>query len=180
MTRAPRWRMALCFAVALGSPLTAHAIEPVPSETSAIEKRLATYDPAAVTAARHYYENPAIKTGLLAMVGNMNTAMMGFVSKSNPSLTPEQSAKIQQAVKDAMKDRLDLLLRMNMVAALDTFSTAELVAMDKFYASSEGAGILAKMPKLSAQLPAMMRAFVPDYMNDVKARLKASSPELKL
>jgi hypothetical protein len=158
----------------------ARAVDSLPTTEPDIAKRLATFDPRAVAAAQHYYETPSIKTGLLAMVDNMNKGMIGLVTRNNPNLTPEQAAKVEVAVSDALKVRLDLLLRMNMVAALDTFSTDELVAMDKFYSSPEGASILQKMPKLSAQLPAMMRAFVPDYMNDVKARLKTSSPELKL
>ena len=42
------------------------------------------------------------------------------------------------------------------------------------------ASILAKMPKLAKSLPAMMRTIMPDYMNDVKERLKQNGAELKL
>jgi hypothetical protein len=152
----------------------------IPVAGPALEKRLASYDPKAVAAARHYFLTPAIKAGMVAMVDNMNEAMLGVIEKQNGNLTPEQANRAKQVIGDAMKARLDLLIQMNMIVALDTFSTDELVALDGFYSSREGSAIVAKMPKMMRQLPAMMQAFMPDYMKEVKEKLKASNPELKL
>jgi hypothetical protein len=167
-------------ALGLLSALPVRAAEPVPSTPSAIDKRLAAYDPRAVAAARHYYSTPALRSALVAMVDSVNKSMLGLVSQQNPGIAPDQLVKVQKIVGDAMKERLDLLQQMSMVVALDTFSTDELVALDKFYSSPEGASVLGKMPKLAAQMPAMMQAIIPDYLNDVKTKLKASGTELKL
>ena len=167
-------------AVVLSSLVPAHAAEPVPSTPSAIERRLSGYDPRATAAARHYYSIPALRSGLVAVIDSVNKSMIGMVSQQNPNLSPEQLAKVQKIVGDAMKDRLDLLQQMTMVVALDTFSTDEIVALDKFYSSPEGTAVLTKMPKLAAQMPAMMQTIMPDYLNDIKTRLKASGTELKL
>ena len=146
----------------------------------ALEKRLQTYDPKAVAAARHYFERPLMIAALTAMIDNIDKAMIGQIAKQNPSLRPDQMTKIQAAVGDAMKERLPLLIEINMVAALDTFTTSELKALDTFYSSPDGTAILTKMPKMSAQLPAMLQGFMPDYMAAVRAKLKASDAELKL
>jgi hypothetical protein len=169
----------ICLVMVLAAIAPAQA-DPVPSTGPALEKRLASYDPKAVTAARHYFLTPAIKTGMLAMIDNMNNAMLGLIAKQNAGLTPDQANRVKQVVGDALKERLDLLTQMNMVVALDTFSTDEIVALDKFYSSPEGVAILSKMPKMMQQLPAMMQTIMPDYLNEVKTKLKASDPELKL
>ena len=152
----------------------------VPTTGPALQKRLDHFDPKAVAAARHYYMQPAVKAGMVAMTDNMNIAMSNLVAQQNPSLSPQQLDKMRKIIGDATRDRLDLILQMSMVSALDTFSTQEIVALDNFYSSPEGAGILAKMPKLAKALPAMMHTIMPDYMADVKARLKQNGAELRL
>ena len=162
------------------SVVSGHAAEPVPSTPSAIDKRLSNYDPRAVAAARHYYNLPALRTGLIAVIDSVNKSMIGMVAQQNPRLTPDQIGKVQQVVSDAMKERLTLLQQMSMVVALDTFTTDEMVALDAFYSSPEGSSVLGKMPRIAAQMPAMMQTIMPDYLNEIKAKLKASGTELKL
>jgi hypothetical protein len=154
--------------------------ETLPKNSAALEKQLATHDPKAVAAARHYYETPAIKTGMVAMLNNVTKSMLGLVSQQNPGLSQQQLTDVGQVVQQAMTDRLDLLIQMSMLVALDTFTTDELVAMDRFYSSPEGSGILAKMPKLAAQMPAMIQTIMPDYLNDIKTKMKEKGTELKL
>ncbi|MDR3462875.1 MAG: DUF2059 domain-containing protein [Beijerinckiaceae bacterium] len=177
MRKAISWAFVLAFLVA-ASPL--RAAEPVPTDRGALEKRLATYDPAAVKAARHYYGSPALKAGLVAVIDNVQKSMTGFVSKQNPSLSAEQLAKIQTIVRDSMNERLDLILEMSMVVALDTMTTPEIVALDQFYSSPLGSSIIAKLPQIAARMPSIMQAVMPDYINDIKTKLKAANPELKL
>ena len=160
--------------------LPALAQEGPPTTPPAIEKRLSAYDPRAVAAARHYYMQPAVKAGLVAVVDNMDKAMTGLVAQQNPSLSPQQQDKIRQIVGDVTKERFNLILEMSMISALDTFSTDELVALDTFYSSPMGASILSKMPQLSRRLPAMMQAIMPGYMNEVKEKVRQNGAELKL
>ena len=152
----------------------------VPTTGPALQKRLEHYDPKAVAAARHYYTQPAIKAGMVAMTDNMNTAMSNILAQQNPNLSPQQLEAARKAIGEATRDRLDLIMQMSMIVALDTLSTDELVALDNFYSSPVGASIIAKMPKMTRALPAMMQTIMPDYMNDVKARLKGTGAELKL
>ena len=171
----------LALVLALGAvDGAARAAEPVPANSSALEKRLQSYDPRAVAAARHYYGMPALKTGMIAMVDNLDKAMIAMVAKQNPNLSPQQAATIQKIVGDAMKARIDLLQDMSMVIALDTFTTDELVALDKFYSSPEGSSVVAKLPKLTAQMPAMIQSIMPDYLNEIKTKVKSAGAELKL
>jgi len=177
-----RWLAPIAFVAAmLVSVSIAPAFAEVDANTSAaLEKQLAAHDQKAVQAARHYFENPAIKNGMLAVLDNVNKSMVNLLSQQNSKLTPQQIEDIGQVVKGAMTERIDLLIRMQMVAALDIFSTDELVALDHFYSSPEGASVLAKMPMLAAKTPAMMQTIMPDYMNDLKNRIKAKGMELKL
>ena len=169
--------LALCLAA---SPTVALTPDSVPTDGPALQKRLERFDPKAVAAAKHYYMQPAVKAGMVAMTDNMNVAMSNLVAQQNPNLSPQQLEKMRTVIGQATRDRLDLMLQMSMVVALDTQSTDELVALDNFYSSPTGAGILAKMPKIAQSLPAMMRTIMPDYLNDVKARLKQNGAELKL
>jgi hypothetical protein len=177
MRKAASWALILVF-MAAASPL--RAAEPVPAERGALEKRLATYDPAAVAAARHYYGSPALKAGVVAIVDNIQKSMMGFVSQQNPTLSEEQLAKIQAITRSSMNERLDLILEMSMVVALDTLTTSEIVALDQFYSSPVGSSIVAKMPQIAARMPSIMQTIMPDYVNEIKTKLKAANPELKL
>ena len=164
----------------VSAPAAAQAPGNLPTTSPALQKRLERYDPRAVAAARHYYTQPAIKAGMVAMTDNMNIAMSNIMAQQNPNLSPQQLEQAKKAIGDATRERLDLILQMSMVVALDTLSTDELVALDKFYSSPVGASIIAKMPKMTKALPAMMQTIMPDYMNDVKARLKSAGAELKL
>lgn len=158
----------------------AFGAELVPDNQSALEKRLASYDPKAVAAARHYFQQPAMKAGMIAMVDNVEKAMGGIVAQQNPGIGPEKLARLQSIAGEVMKERIDLLLEMNMVIALDAFTTGELVALDGFYSSPEGQQILVKMPKMTAQLPAIMKGIMPSYLAEVKAKMKANGAELRL
>jgi hypothetical protein len=177
-------RKAAAFALALAFTLAAlpaaRAAEPVPTDHPALEKRLASYDPAAVTAARHYYASPARKAGLVRIFDNVQKHLLGDLAKQNPGLNKDQIAKTMSIANDAMKDRLDVLTDMSMVVALDTLTTSELVALDQFYSSPEGLSIVAKMPQIGAQMPTILQSVMPDYVNEIKTQLKASNPELKL
>jgi hypothetical protein len=159
-------------------PRPAAAQDEAPASQSAPD--LSKYDPRAVTAARHYFETPAIKAGLTAMTSNMMKAMTSAIMQQNPQVSPADMERLQKIVSDSLAERLDLLTQMNMVAALDTFTPDELVALDNFYSSPIGASVVSKMPQMAKRLPDMMKAFMPDYLASIKAKVKAEGMELKL
>ena len=173
-------RVIFAITVSLAACLPAIAQDAVPTNVPALQKRLERYDPKAVAAAKHYYSQPAMKAGMIAITDNMNKAMSNIMAQQNPDLSPQQLEQARKAISEATRDRLDLIMQMSMIVALDTLTTDELVALDTFYSSPQGAGIISKMPKIAQALPAMMQAIMPGYMNDVKARLKGTGAELKL
>jgi hypothetical protein len=158
----------------------AAAEDAAPATPSALELRLSKYDPRAVTAARHYFETPAIRVGLTAMTSNMTKAMANSILQQNPQLPVEKVEQLQKIIGAALAERMDLLTEMNMIAALDTFTPDELVALDNFYSSPVGASVIGKMPQMMAHLPDMVKAIMPDYLAAVKTAIKAQGLELKL
>lgn len=170
--------MALGFMLA--GHVMAHAAEPIPADPPALQKRLASYDPAAVEAARHYYAAPARRAGLLKVFDSVQRHLLGDIAKQNPGLDKDVVAKTMSIATGSIGDRLDILTQMSMVAALDTLTTSELVALDKFYSSPEGLSIVAKMPQIGDKMPEIMKAVMPAYVDEVKTKLKAADPELKL
>jgi hypothetical protein len=147
---------------------------------AALQKEIGGFDPRAVAAAKSYFEKDAVKVGLISVVDSVNQQVLALVGKENPKLTPAQSIEVQTVVRDAMKERLDLLIQMNILIALKTFTADELVALDKFYASPEGSAILVKMPKMMSQVPSVVQALIPDYLAEIKAKLKAANVEVDL
>ncbi len=154
--------------------------QPIPANSAALQKRLATFDPKAVAAARHYYNQPAILAGMSAIVDNLQKAMTQQLARQNPTMPPEKVAKIQKIAGDAMKERLSLLLQMSMVNALEVMTPDEIEALDSFYSSPVGEKILKKLPQLSAALPSMIKTVMPDYLAEVQAKVKAVAAEPKL
>ena len=57
------------------------------------------------------------------------------------------------------------------------FSLEELQTIKTFYQSPAGVTLLSEAPAISTEV---MQAIIPDYLNDVKTKLKASGTELKL
>lgn len=172
--------IALVGAAAAPIPLAAAPIPPIPSSAAALEQRFAGLAPKAVAAARYSFEQPAIRSGMLATSDDLEKAMGQTVARQNPSLSPDKIARLQTIVGDAMKERFDLSMRMNMVNGLDVLSTDDPVALDRFSSTPEDGRILAEMPKLTAALPTMMQSIVPGDVADLHRRMKQNGAELKL
>lgn len=145
----------------------------------ALQKRLSQFDPRAVAAAKHYSESPQLKAGVLAMADSLGKAMMAMVARQQPGLSPDQQAKAQRAVTEALGEQFGLLQNVNMLATLETFSTDELVALDNFYSSPTGAAIMAKMPQLATRVGPTVQNLLPTLLNSVQAKLKAQGIEPK-
>jgi hypothetical protein len=68
----------------------------------------------------------------------------------------------------------------NEVAALETFSTQEMIALDDFYSSPAGQVILGKMPQLSLRIGPMVQSVVPEMVQEIRAKMRDQGVELKL
>jgi hypothetical protein len=145
-----------------------------------IEKRLQSFDPAAVAAARHYFASPARKTSLEAMLPNIMQAMSVALDRANPGIDPEKRKKALQLAQEAVTDKLDLLIDLGMISALEVLSKDELIALDQFYSTPVGQSIQMKMPQLTARLPATMQVVMPLVIEDMRAKLKTNGLEVKL
>ena len=77
-------------------------------------------------------------------------------------------------------DKLDLLIDLSMISALEVFSKDELIALDEFYSTPVGQSVQAKMPQLVARLPATMQVVMPLVIEDMRAKLKTNGLEVKL
>ena len=161
------------------SPMSAVAegsFPPLPKNEQAVQEQLKTFDPAAVAAARHYYESPKIKDGMLSMLKNLSTAIIANQEKSTgKKMSDADRMKVVAVLDQAMKDNFDLLLRLNMISAVETLSKEQLVALDHFYSSPVGQEILDKMPMLGQRLPEIMQVFMPKFMGSVQAGMKSAS-----
>jgi len=162
------------------TPGSAQAEDQKESLPSSIEKRLESFDPAAVAAARHYYTSPVLKAAFAAMLPKKAEAMDSAIKHANPELdTPSQRA-VRDATQEALNTRLDLVIDMAMTAALEIFSKDELIALDQFYSSPVGQSVITKMPQVMNRLPAMMQVLMPLMLEDVRAKMKAKGKDLRL
>ena len=152
------------------------SFSPLPTSEQAVQEQLKTFDPAAVAAARHYYESPKMKEGMLSLLKSLYPTIIANQEKASGKKVSEADRTKMLGVLDrAMNENFDLLLRLNMIAAVETLSTEQMVALDRFYSSPVGQGILDKMPRLSQRLPEIMQVFVPKFMGSVQAGIKSVS-----
>jgi hypothetical protein len=147
---------------------------------ASIEKRLASFDPEAVAAARHYYTSPLLKASFTAMMPKITEAMTVAMERANPGLDSEKKRAAMVAAQEAVAGRLDLIIDLSMISALEVFSKEELIAVDQFYASPVGQSVLTKMPKVMERLPAMMQVVMPLMIDDLRAKIKAKGLDVQL
>ena len=134
-----------------------------------------SYDQVAVAAARHYYQSPSVRADMLTMVQALTPTIVDSIEKQKgKTLQPAEHDKIITATIKATQAQMDLLVGLNMVAALQTLTREQLLALDQFYTSPMGQSILAKMPQLNKRLPGIFEAFLPKYSETVETEIKAS------
>jgi hypothetical protein len=136
--------------------LSALALFPVQAEEehqnlpASIEKRLQSFDPAAVAAARHYCTSPLLKASFTAMIPKITEAMGTNLERTNPGLDPEKKRVVLEVVQEAV----DLMIDMAMIAVLEVYTKEEFIALDQFYSSPVGQSVITKMPQVMNRLPA--------------------------
>jgi hypothetical protein len=147
---------------------------------TALEKQLSSFDPAAVAAARHYYTSPVLKASMVAMISKMTDAMGVVLDRSNPGLDEAKKKAALSVVQETLNDKLDLIIDLSMISALDVLSKDELIAIDKFYSSPIGQSVMVKMPQVMTRLPAMMQIIMPGLLDDMRVRMKANGLDVKI
>ena len=150
-----------------------------PTDPAELDKQIGGFDPRAVAAAKHYWAQPIFRNELLQVTEDLYQQVVTVVEKQNPTLDATKMAKVEATVGDPMKRRLDLIVQMSVLAALKTFSTDELVALDKFYSSPEGKAIQSKTPKMMGQIPVILKEIMPAYLDEIKTKLKADKVEVE-
>jgi hypothetical protein len=168
----------MALGASIGLVSAAAAADPIPTTIDALQKRLATYDPRALAAAKHYYEQPAMKATLIATIHAMTKSIFPVIAQQYPNLTPQGQAKLQEIIDDVMSERLDILEEISEVAMLDTLSTDEIVAWDQFASSPVGESILSKTPNMVQDESSSMQPFGLDTAAAVEAEVKANAAEL--
>ncbi len=148
---------------------------PLPTDGKQLRDQLMSYDQVAVAAARHYYQSASVKRDMMTMVQALTPSIVASIEKQKgKALQPDEREKIVAATTKAAQTHMELLVGLNMVAALQTMTREELLALDQFYTSPIGQSILAKMPQLNQRLPGIFDAFIPRYSETVEAEIKAT------
>jgi hypothetical protein len=147
---------------------------------ASIEKRLQSFDPAAVAAARHYYGSPVLKASLAAIIPRITQGLAVAIEKANPELDAASKQEALAAVQEAVSSKLDLITDMSMIAALEVLTKDELVAVDQFYSSPVGQSVVTKLPQVMSRLPTMMQVVMPLVIEDLRAKMKAKGKDLRL
>ena len=147
---------------------------------ASLEKQLQSFDPAAVAAARHYYTSPVLKASMVAMISKMTEAMGVVLDRANPGLDESKKKAALSVVQETLNDKLDLMIDLSMISALEVLSKDELIAIDKFYSSPVGQSVLVKMPQVMNRLPAMMQVIMPGLLEDMRTKMKANGLDVKI
>ncbi len=148
---------------------------PLPTDSKQLQNQLMSYDQVAVAAARHYYQSPSVRNDMLTLVQGLTPTIVDSIEKQKgKTLQPAEHDKIITATIKATQVQMDLLVGLNMVAALQTLTREQLLAMDQFYTSPMGQSILVKMPQLNKRLPGIFEAFLPKYSEAVETEIKAA------
>jgi hypothetical protein len=151
-----------------------------PSPSANIRNRLNQFDPRAVAAAKHYYDIPQLKSGILTATNNTSRSIMTALARQNSALSAEAKTNLQRIVDEVVASEFGLMQTINDVAALETFSTQEMIALDEFYSSPGGQVILGKMPQLSLRMTPMIQSVVPEMIQQIRAKMRDQGVELKL
>ncbi|MGO9133464.1 MAG: hypothetical protein ACLP8A_05365 [Methylovirgula sp.] len=172
--------IALCVMIAgLSLSTSAGAGASPASLNSDLDKQLEHFDPKALAAARHYFEQPEVRAGAVAMNKFVTQAMKEIFLKEYPDASPQQVQKVLKIVAGVNDDNFKLYLKISMLAQLQTFSTAEIVALDRFYSSPEGRAIMLKSPQSAEHLTALLKTVAPELIDQSKARIREIGREKK-
>jgi hypothetical protein len=164
------------------SAATSFALDVSPDQ---FEEKLRTYDSESVEAARNYAKAFDMKESISKSIPMLKQAMTRQLKSKNPNLTEDQAHEyIDAYVQSAFVDDIGVLDRATVLLVLDIFSKDELVALNQFYSSPIGSGILKKMPTMTVRMSEVVR-FMQSYVmprasEAARAKLLKDGVEVKM
>ena len=179
-----RFRSSLAFLLALSAAVCSPAFAE-PMSAAQYQAKLATYDAASAAAAVHYAATFDMMGGFEKTAARFAQTLGAQLKSKNPDLTDAQMQDFLATFQHvALVDNADVIDHAVVLALLDTMSKDELIALDQFYSTPLGAGILKKSPLLSERLGEARRLMpseiVPRALEAAKAKLKAGGVDVKL
>jgi hypothetical protein len=171
----------LFIAMALMAPLPVMAQAP----DAELDKKLATYDQAAVKAATHYAELVNFKSVLQQSIPAIRETVVRIVKEKNPG---QDDATLSEFVDITLKvmyvDHAEFYQKFTIVTMLDVFTVEEIIAVDNFYSSDVGRSMLKKMPQVMAQVPQlfdlMQKQIFPLALAEAQKALKAKGKDIRI
>ena len=149
------------------------------------EQKLKSYDPATVEAARAYARTFDRRGTMEKSAPRIAAAVAAQVKAKNPNLNEEQTKLfIDTFMQSGLVDNSDVLEQASILLMLDIFTKDELVALNQFYSSPVGAGILKKIPIMMGRMPEIMQVvqtyIIPRAMEAARSALHARGVEVKI
>jgi uncharacterized protein len=120
--------------------------------------------------ARRYIAASHMSDNIESMMKAMRPML---IEQSGQKLTPEQTRIFNEAMDASYKRFLDNYLGRVAPVLADIFSENELVEMVAFYESSTGQALLAKSPRLQAQIVPLVSELMPGFQADLSSEISA-------
>ncbi len=155
------------------------------SQPDQFEQKLRTYDPAAVTAAQNYARTFNMRGMLEKSIPALTQAVTQQIKGKNPNINEAQAKEfVDTFLRSAFVDQAPVLEQATILLMLDIFSKDELTALNQFYSSPVGAGILQKMPAMMGRMPEVMQLVqtyvLPRALETARAHMQKNGVDVKI
>jgi hypothetical protein len=173
---------AVLLALAIAGAASAWALDTQPDQ---FEQKLKSYDPETVEAARAYARTFDLKGMMEKSAPRIAAAVATQLKAKNPTLNDEQTKLfIDTFMQSGLVDSSDVLEQASIILMLEIFTKDELVALNQFYSSPVGAGILKKFPVMMGRMPEIMQVvqtyIIPRALEAARSTLHARGVEVKI
>jgi hypothetical protein len=160
----------------------AGALDATPDQ---FEQKLQSYDPAAVDAARAYARVFDMKGMMEKSIPALKQALLRQLKAKNPSLSDAQLDSFFDAFfRGAFVDGAPVLEQATILIMLEVLSKDEIIALNQFYSSPIGQGILAKMPVVLGRMPELMAVMekyvIPGALESARATMKKGGVDVRI
>jgi hypothetical protein len=172
--------LSLALAFGVGDVVFAQTLTP-----DQFAESLKRYDSETVAAAKAYAQTFDMRGQFEKAVPAISKALTAQLKGKNPDMTDEQTQLfVDTFMHVALIDNEQVIEQASMILMLEIYSKDELLALNQFYSSPVGAGILKKMPTMMARMPEVMRLMqtyvVPRAVESAREALKARGVEVKI
>jgi hypothetical protein len=149
------------------------------------DEKLKSYDAATVAAAKAYMRTVGMQNVMAKSAPQIRAAVAAQVKAKNPNVNDAQlNVFLETFFRSAFVDSAPVLEQATLLLMLDVLNKQELDALNQFYASPVGQGILTKMPQLMGRMPELMETMqkyvIPNALEKARAEVKKSGVEVKI